>query len=283
MAAPHSTGRDDASTSGNASGFFLAGAWYRRAYAPAVRFAARLLSCRAASKLSGRGRAGAVGARSADQRRGEGRLRLGLGHGGAALPAVRILRGRLPGPRSAGAARRRARALHIGRFVGVRRRSGGLVAGSVGRDARRSTGRPGAAPIRESHAARRLERRAPADGCRPGWLTSASDSHPAWSCRDFPHKEVVMVRAILSFLSMLLWAPALALAQAGGQGGGGAGGTGAGGATGTGAGAGAAGGAGTAATGGGGGAWVWWFIVAIIVLAIIWWAAGSGRRRRPVT
>ena len=28
-----------------------------------------------------------------------------------------------------------------------------------------------------------------------------------------------MVRAILSFLSLLLWAPALALAQAGGQGG----------------------------------------------------------------
>ena len=79
-------------------------------------------------------------------------------------------------------------------------------------------------------------------------------------------KEVTM-RALFSFLTMLLWAPALALAQA------------------------------TQPTGpaprtpppdpttagGGGGGWVWWIVVAIIVLAIIWWAAGSGRRRRPVT
>ena len=75
------------------------------------------------------------------------------------------------------------------------------------------------------------------------------------------------MRAVFSFLTMLLWAPAMALAQA------------------------------TQPSGpapvprtppaetaaGGGGGWVWWIVVAIIVLAIVWWAAGSGRRRRPVT
>ena len=74
------------------------------------------------------------------------------------------------------------------------------------------------------------------------------------------------MRAVFSFLTMLLWAPAMALAQA------------------------------TqpsgpapvprtppAETAAGGGGWVWWIVVAIIVLAIVWWAAGSGRRRRPVT
>lgn len=81
-----------------------------------------------------------------------------------------------------------------------------------------------------------------------------------------------MVRSILSFLSMLLWAPALALAQAG-QGSPASPGNAP-------AGTGPAGRAGDAAASGGG-AWVWWIIVAIIVLAIIWWAAGSGRRRRP--
>src|SRR5438094_2488913 len=83
-----------------------------------------------------------------------------------------------------------------------------------------------------------------------------------------------MVRSILSFLSMLLWAPALALAQAG-QGSPGSPGN-----APAGTGAGPAARAGDAAASGGG-AWVWWIIVAIIVLAIIWWAAGSGRRRRP--
>src|SRR5438105_4146179 len=78
-------------------------------------------------------------------------------------------------------------------------------------------------------------------------------------------KEVTM-RALFSFLGMLLWAPALALAQAAQP---------------------------TSpaprtppadpTTGGGGGGWMWWILVAIIVLAIVWWAAGSGRRRRPVT
>jgi len=82
-----------------------------------------------------------------------------------------------------------------------------------------------------------------------------------------------MVRSILSFFSMLLWAPALALAQSQPTSPGGSPAT-----SPTGPGPGS-----PAAGGGGGGAWVWWIIVAIIVLAIIWWAAGSGRRRRPVT
>ena len=83
---------------------------------------------------------------------------------------------------------------------------------------------------------------------------------------------MVRLCSILSFLSMLLWAPALALAQAG-QGAPGSPGNAP---AGTGAGR-----AGDAAASSGGGAWVWWIIVAIIVLAIIWWAAGSGRRQRP--
>ncbi len=83
-----------------------------------------------------------------------------------------------------------------------------------------------------------------------------------------------MVRSILSFFSMLLWAPALALAQSQPTSPGGSPAT-------SPTGPGPAGS--PAAGGGGGGAWVWWIIVAIIVLAIIWWAAGSGRRRRPVT
>src|SRR6266852_6964766 len=239
-------------------------------HAPAVRVPARLLARGAAAHVPPRGGSPGGRDRPQDQRRGGRPGRHPGGSPGDARASARLRHSRLPDLGPACAPVRRAGPLLQHRRGGFPRLVRRFLPGPLAAAAGRAAGRTGAPQVRQGHVARNLGRRAAADARRPGRLTPGSDSHRTPSCRDFLHKEVVMVRSILSFLSMLLWAPALALAQAG-QGSPGSPGN---------ARAGTGARAGDAAASGGS-AWVWWIIVAIIVLAIIWWAAGSGRRRRP--